>query len=94
MVAGILPEDGPWRIGPIAIPEGARRHTVDDEELAAWVTVAPMPDAGLAWLALSAVHVETGLVPVLLQPDPSERREPGQGPDFGFFHRAGSRPLG
>jgi len=47
-----------------------------------------MPDAGLAWLALSAARPQTGLVPVLLEPDPPERREPGQGPDFGFFHSA------
>lgn len=88
MAAGTLPEDGPSVIGPVAIPAGTRLYTVDDEKLAAWVTLEPMPDAGLAWLALSAAHAQTGLIPVLLQPDLPERRQPGQGPDFGFFHYA------
>lgn len=88
MTAAVLPEDGPSIVGPVTLPAGTRRYTVDNEELAAWVTVEPMPDAGLAWLALSAAHAETGLVPVLLQPDPPEHREPGQDPFFGFFHRA------
>jgi Domain of unknown function (DUF4253) len=56
--------------------------------LAAWVTAEPMPDAGLTWLALSDAHAQTGLVPVLLQPDPPGNRQPGEGPFFGFYHRA------
>lgn len=88
MAAAVLPEDGPLMIGSVALPEGVRRYTVDDEELAAWVTVAPMPDAGLTWLALSAAQAETGLVPVLLQPDPPDQRPPGEAPFFGFYHRA------
>jgi Domain of unknown function (DUF4253) len=52
------------------------------------VTVEPLRDAGLAWLALSAAHAETGLVPVLLQADPPELSEPGEEPFFGFYHRA------
>jgi hypothetical protein len=72
----------------MSFPAGARKYSVDDDQLVAWVTNDPMPDAGVAWLSLSAVHVETGLVPVLLQADQPELREPGEGPFFGFFHRA------
>jgi hypothetical protein len=88
MAHAVLPEDGPARVGPVALPAGTQRYTLDDDELAAWVTVKPMPDAGLAWLALSAVQPETGLVPVLLQADRPEDREPGQDAFFGFYHRA------
>ena len=88
MPDAFLPENGPSMIGPVSLPEGTRQYTVDDEKLAAWVTVEPMPDAGRAWRALSAARAQTGLVPVLLEPDPPESREPGQGPDFGFFHSA------
>jgi hypothetical protein len=88
MSDALLPENGPSMIGPVSLPEGTRQYTVDDEKLVAWVTVEPMRNAGLAWLALSAAHAQTGLVPVLLEPDPPERRERGQGPDFGFFHSA------
>jgi hypothetical protein len=35
-------------------------------EPVAWVTTEPVPDAGLAWSALSDAHQQTGLVPVLL----------------------------
>jgi hypothetical protein len=88
MGARILPDDGRTRIGGLYLPAGARTYSVDDDQLVAWVTNDPMPDAGVAWLSLSAVHAETGLVPVLLQADQSELREPGEGPFFGFFHCA------
>jgi hypothetical protein len=44
-----------------------------------------MPGAGRAWLALSAAHAATGLIPALLQPAPPGP-EPGGQPYFGFYH--------
>jgi hypothetical protein len=88
MPSSVLPQDGAATVGPVDLPTGSRRYTDDDDQLAAWVTVEPMPDAGLAWLALSDAQAETGLVPVLLQADRPEQREPGQHELFGFYHRA------
>jgi uncharacterized protein DUF4253 len=67
------------------LPEGRRQYTEDDHQLVAWATVDPMPDPGPAWLALSAAHAGTSLVPVLLQP-PSPVPEGGEPPYFGFCH--------
>jgi len=84
MVTGILPEDGPAQVGPVALPPGRRQYSEDDDLLVAWATVDPMPDAGRAWLALSAAHAETGLVPVLLEPAPPAEERGGR-PYFGFY---------
>lgn len=54
------------RGGPYLYEEPPPDYRARYEQSAAWVTSAPMADAGDAWLALSAVHLETGLVPVLL----------------------------
>ena len=66
-----LPQDGPARIGSVALPAGQRIYGWDEysgniEGPAAWVTSGPMADAGHAWLALSDAQPVTGLVPVLL----------------------------
>ena len=71
MTAVPLPEDGPAEIAGVSLPAGQRIYgwledDADSEIPAAWVTSAPMAAAGDAWLALSAAHAETGLVPVLL----------------------------
>jgi hypothetical protein len=58
---------------------------VDDGQLVAWVTVEKMPDACRAWLALSAAHSATGLVPVLVQEDRPDRRPDGWEPYSAFF---------
>ncbi|HTU75061.1 MAG TPA: DUF4253 domain-containing protein [Trebonia sp.] len=85
---GILPADGPVEIGGVSLPAGARKYSVDDRQIVAWVTNDPVPDAGARWLSLSAARAESGLVPVLLQADPPALRAPGGEPFFGFFHRA------
>jgi len=85
---GVLPGDGAARVGGVEVPPGARKHSANDGQLVAWVTNDPVPDPGVRWLALSAAHAVTGLVPVLLKADPPPLREPGQQPFFGFFHRA------
>lgn len=84
----ILPEDGPAQVGPVTLPPGRRQYSVDDGKLVAWVTVDKMPDAGRAWLALSAAYPATGLVPVLLQEDRPDQRPEGWEPSFGFFRTA------
>jgi Domain of unknown function (DUF4253) len=85
MVTGDLPEDGPARVGPVALPAGRRQYTEDDHQLVAWATVDPMTDAGPAWLALSAAQADTGLIPVLLE-TASPIPERGEQPYFGFYH--------
>lgn len=89
----MLPEEGPAQVGPLTLPPGRRQYSVDDGQLVAWVTVEKMPDAGRAWLALSAAHSATGLVPVLLQEDRPDRRPDGWEPYFGFFHPADATLL-
>ena len=68
MIGGVLPPDGAARVGPVHLPAGRRRYSDQDDgdQLVAWVTEQPMAEAGRAWLALSKVHPETGLAPVLL----------------------------
>ncbi len=71
MTAVPLPDDGPAELAGVPLPDGQRVYgwmddCADIEVPAAWVTSRPMADAGDAWLALSAAHAETGLVPVLL----------------------------
>ena len=65
MDKGVLPEDGPARVGSIALSAGQRVYA-EEGQLVAWVTNEPMTDAGGAWAELSAVQATTGLVPVTL----------------------------
>jgi hypothetical protein len=65
-----LPEDGEVRLGAVMLPAGrwvVPEHPVHGpSDPLAWVTTGPVPDAGLAWSALSGASWQTGLVPVLL----------------------------
>ena len=49
-----LPEDGELRLGSVILAEG-RRMAVSDGfgDPVIWVTTQPVPDAGMAWAALS-----------------------------------------
>lgn len=61
-----VPEDGELRLGTVRLPVGRRLRLEDgDGEPVAWRTQAPMPEPGPVWSALSALHGQTGLVPVL-----------------------------
>ncbi len=66
MVASVLPEDGELRLGPLRLPAGRRITPYEHSEPVAWVTRRPVPDPGLVWTALSDLHGQTGLVPVVL----------------------------
>jgi hypothetical protein len=62
-----LPEDGPAQVGPVPLPEGKRVTAGHgDGRPVAWATSEPVPDSGMAWAALSDLHIQTGLVPLLL----------------------------
>ena len=84
MAIDALPADGPALIGPVPLPSGKRiaaGHA--DGEPVAWATSEPVPDAGLAWQALSAVHLETGLVPILISGLDDHGTRPWDDGDFG-----------
>jgi len=73
MARGDLPADGELQLGPVRLPPG--RRIVPWEEPGppvAWVTHGPVPQPGPVWSALSGLHAETGLVPVLLAADEAE----------------------
>src|SRR5262249_26366561 len=62
-----LQEEGEVRLGALLPPAGRRVVPMDGPgEPVAWVTAEPVPDAGLAWSALSDLQQQTGLVPILL----------------------------
>jgi hypothetical protein len=64
MVKGRLPDEGPVRLGPVALPAG--KLIAGDSDHVAWATLDPVPDSGRVWAALSELHPHTGLVPFLL----------------------------
>jgi len=67
MATDSLPQEGELRLGAVMLPAGRRVvPTEGPGEPVAWVTTTPVPDAGLAWSALSDAHQQTGLVPILL----------------------------
>jgi hypothetical protein len=66
MAASVLPEDGELQLGPVRLPAGRRVTPYEHEEPVAWVTRRTVPDPGLVWTALSDLHGQTGLVPVVL----------------------------
>jgi hypothetical protein len=67
MDKGRLPDEGPARIGAVTLPPG-RLITGwhGNDHGVAWVTVDPVPDSGQAWAALSELHPQTDLVPIVL----------------------------
>jgi hypothetical protein len=81
MPEGRLPDEGPVRIGPVALPPGKLITGNPGPDHVAWATVDPVPDSGQVWAALSELHPQTGLVPIQLDGlrvdslwFPSERR--------------------
>jgi hypothetical protein len=63
MAAAEVPADGPVRLGSVRLPYGRR---VPGNEPRLWAASEPVADAGLVWQALTDMHADTGLVPILL----------------------------
>jgi hypothetical protein len=66
MVTARVPADGPVRLGSVQLPAGRRVSGWDDEPPRLWATTEPVPSAGHVWQALTDIHPDTGLVPILL----------------------------
>jgi Domain of unknown function (DUF4253) len=66
MVTAEVPADGPVRLGPVQLPVGGQISSWDDAPPRLWATATPVPDAGQVWQALTDMHPDTGLVPILL----------------------------
>jgi hypothetical protein len=61
-----IPGEGELQLGTVTLPVGRPiRSENNDGGPVAWRTLAPLPEPGLVWSALSALHGQTGLVPVL-----------------------------
>src|SRR6266516_1790595 len=71
MAAGMLPEEGELRLGPVTLPAGERIYaslwlddpagTIQDVPVA-WATIQKVPEPGRVWATLSGAHRQTGLV--------------------------------
>jgi len=59
-----VPDEGELRLGTVRLPAG-RLLRSRAEAPVAWITEAPVPEPGPVWSALSALHGQTGLVPIL-----------------------------
>lgn len=68
MTAVWLPDNGELSLGPVRLPAG-RRIITENGQPVAWVTEDPVAEPGRVWAALRDLHRDTGLVPVLLDPE-------------------------
>ncbi len=66
MVTAEVPADGPVRLGSVQLPVGRRISEWNDAPPRLWATAQPVPNAGEIWQALTDMHPDTGLVPILL----------------------------
>jgi hypothetical protein len=64
-----LPDNGELQLGPVMLPAGERVGADQAGAPVAWVTTQEVPDAGMVWLALTELHAQTGLGPILLADD-------------------------
>ncbi len=76
MATGRLPDEGPVRLGPVALPAGKLVTGYPGMDHVAWVTRDPVPGSGRIWAALSDLHPRTGLVPILVDSPASKLRDP------------------
>jgi Domain of unknown function (DUF4253) len=58
-----VPPDGPVQLGPVGLPEG---RAIPEWGPLLWATSGRVPRPGRAWLAVSQIQAQTGLVPILL----------------------------
>jgi len=73
MAGGVLPQDGPVRLGTVWLPEGRRVSAVEEPGPVAWVTRERVPNPGRLWRELSLMAPDTGLQPVLIRDDDQGR---------------------
>ncbi len=66
MSAGVMPHDGPIRLGSVGLPTGRRIFGWDDDAPRLWATSEPVADAGQVWRELAGMIRDTGLVPIVL----------------------------
>jgi hypothetical protein len=61
-----VPDEGELQLGTVTLPAGRwLRSKGGDGDPVAWMTEALVPEPGPAWSALSELHAQTGLVPIL-----------------------------
>jgi Domain of unknown function (DUF4253) len=61
-----VPDEGELRLGSVRLPAGRPlRLEEDTDEPVAWITEEAVPEPGPLWSALTALHGQTGLVPIL-----------------------------
>src|SRR5260370_30937553 len=84
MSAGVMPDDGPIRLGSVELPPGRRIFGFDDDAPRLWATSQPVPDAGPVWRELAGLSGGTGLVPIVLAfLDGGHQVPPSRGDDLG-----------
>ena len=66
MGRGRLPGEGPVQLGPVTLPAGKLITGNPGPDPVAWATVDSVPESARVWAALSELHPQTGLIPVLL----------------------------
>lgn len=72
MVTGRLPEDGEVQLAPLLQVPGKQIVPVEGPgDPVAWVTTDQVSYPGPVWSALSDMHQQTGLVPIMLASEPN-----------------------
>jgi hypothetical protein len=71
-----LPGEGPVRLGPVTLPSGRLITIYGRKDPVAWVTVDPVPKSSQAWTDLSALHAETGMIPIQVGGNVNSTRRP------------------
>jgi Domain of unknown function (DUF4253) len=67
-----VPDEGELRLGTVRLPAGRQLRPDDGQgEPVAWMTRTAVPEALRVWSELSALHGQTGLVPILVPADES-----------------------
>jgi hypothetical protein len=82
VAAGRLPDEGPVRLGPVALPAGKLITGYAGTRHVAWATVDPVSGSGRVWAALSELHPQTGLVPIQLDGLSGDTRRPWDNGEF------------
>jgi hypothetical protein len=82
MINGWLPDEGPVRLGPVALPPGRLITGNIEGDHVAWATVDPVPESGRVWVVLSELHPQTGLVPIQLDGLYGDTRRPWDDGEF------------